>query len=107
MFAEASRRAGNDVALLLFEGAEHGGGGLNCAVGREAVLAFLSHHRLLPSSGRDFKALGPKGEGDASEYIRAAMRTFGVTSDEYETARYAPRKHARASLRLKALRVGA
>ena len=30
-FADTARAAGNDVTVLVFEGAVHGGGALNCA----------------------------------------------------------------------------
>lgn len=41
MFAAKARAAGHKPSVLIFEGAEHGGGGANCEAGREAVLQFL------------------------------------------------------------------
>ena len=53
-FADVARSAGSRVTLLRFEGAPHGGGGVNCAAGRAAVREFLAAHGLRPTRhGRD------------------------------------------------------
>jgi len=46
LFAERARAAGRAVGALVFEGADHGTGGVNCAAGRSAVLRFLKQHEI-------------------------------------------------------------
>ena len=89
-FAEAAQAAGNDVAQLVFDEAVHGGGGVNCAAGREATLAFLRHHELLPS--------GAELDDDPRDAIGGAARAFSLKCDEYEPVRFRPAVHARATL---------
>lgn len=101
-FAERARAAGNECAQLIFEGAVHGGGGVNCAAGRHAVLAFLRHHALLPQcGGADEQAERPD---DPRDCMGGTMRTFSLKPVEYAAAgaeRFRPSLHARATLRLK------
>ena len=92
-FAEAAQAAGNDVAQLVFDEAVHGGGGVNCAAGREATLAFLRHHELLPS--------GAELDDDPRDAIGGAARAFSLKCDEYEPVRFRPAVHARATLRVR------
>eukprot|EP00908_Phaeocystis_cordata_P016012 Transcript_27223.p1 GENE.Transcript_27223~~Transcript_27223.p1 ORF type:complete len:429 (+),score=167.22 Transcript_27223:213-1499(+) len=99
-FAEAAQAVGNEVAQLVFDGAVHGGGGVNCAAGREATLAFLRHHQLLPSAAQ----LGRAAEDDADDprdAIGGAARAFSLKCDEYEPVRFRPAVHARATLRVR------
>ena len=49
-FAYDSRRAGNKVAQIIFDGADHGEGGVYTPAGREATLRFLDAHGLLPGA---------------------------------------------------------
>ena len=94
-FADAARAAGGEVSQLIFDGAVHGGGGVNCAAGREATLRFLRHHGLLgPDNGLD----------DPRDAIGGAMRAFSLQPVEYESVQYRPATHGRATLRLKPLR---
>ena len=75
-FAESARAAGNDVAQLVFEGAEHGEGAVNCAAGRQATLDFLRHHRLLTGAARH--------TDDPRDAVGGALRAFGLKRVEYE-----------------------
>ena len=94
-FADAVREAGGNVTQLIFEEAEHGGGGVNCAAGREATLRFLRYHGLL----------GPdQGQDDPRDAIGGAMRAFSLQPVEYETVQFRPAVHARSTLRLRPVR---
>ena len=94
-FAETARAAGNDVAQLVFEGAVHGGGAVNCAAGRQATLDFLRHHGLLNGPVRD--------SDDPRDAIGGAMRAFKLEPVEYEPTGvpFRPDVHKAATLRLR------
>ena len=80
-FAEAARAAGNEVAEIIFDGAPHGGGGVNSIAGREATLDFLQRHAILHG------AAARRSSRDAAEVaptIQGAMRAFGLKGVEYE-----------------------
>ena len=75
-FAETARRSGNRVAVLRFQGSGHGGGGVNCQVGREAVLRFLE--------ANDLGARATAAQPHADRFVEVAKHAFGVNSDEYQ-----------------------
>ena len=108
--SESARPAGNDVAQLVFEGAAHGGGGVNCVAGRAATLAFLRHHALLRAPAADDDAADADGRGDGddtdpADAIGGAMRAFDVESREYAPRGdgFRPAEHGRATIRFKPL----
>ena len=95
-FVEAAREAGNEASALIFEGAGHGGGSVNSAAGRAAVVQFLRYHGVLANS-----ADGAAGV----DALDGAVRAFGpaaanVPRPEYAGA-WSPMAHGRATLRLK------
>jgi acetyl esterase/lipase len=94
-FAETARAAGNDVAQLVFEGAVHGGGAVNCAAGRHATLDWLRHNDLLTGPVRD--------SDDPRDSIGGAMRAFKLETVEYEPVGvpFRPDVHKSATLRLR------
>lgn len=108
-FAEAAQAAGNACTHLVFDGAGHGGGALNCAAGREAALRFLDHHALLRSAVRAPAADGPRGAADATDprdAMGGAMRAFKLGPAEYayeDGAPFRPAVHGRATMRLRKL----
>ena len=93
-FAEVAQDAGNEVAHLIFEGAVHGGGGVNSAAGRAAALAFLRHHGLIDS---------PVADDDTRDAIGGAMRAFSLEPVEYEPVQFQPALDGRSTLHLKPL----
>ena len=97
-FAETARAAGNDVAQLIFEGAVHGGGAVNCAAGRQAILAFLRHHHLLSGPVRPLD--------DPRDAIGGAMRAFNLEPVDFEPVDgpFRPELHQAATLRYKPTR---
>ena len=95
-FVEAAREAGNEASALIFEGAGHGGGSVNSAAGRAAIVQFLRYHGVLANS-----ADGAAGV----DALDGAVRAFGpaaanVPRPEYDGA-WSPMAHGRATLRLK------
>lgn len=103
-FCDVARGAGNSVTNLIFEGAVHGGGAINCDRGRVAVIDFLRHHDLLrhgPSTA------SPNFDSDPRNAIAGTLRAFSIESEEYEYAeggRYLPAEHGSATLRLRPTR---
>jgi len=94
-FTETAQAAGNDVAQLIFEGAVHGGGAINCVSGRQATLDFLRHHGLLTGAARH--------SDDPRDAIGGAMRAFNLAPVEYEPVGvpFRPDVHSAATLRLR------
>ena len=93
MFADTAVRAGNKVAHLIFEGAEHGDGGCNCAAGRRATLEFLRHHGALWGEAPSME--------DPSDAMGSAMRAFKRQPIEYRDldSAFNPQRHAGSTLR--------
>lgn len=75
-FVEAAQAAGNEVTHIIFEDAGHGEGGTSCAAGRQAVLQFLRHHKLLQGPKRE--------EDDPRDAMGRAMRALNLKPKEYE-----------------------
>ena len=78
LFAERARAAGRAVGALVFEGADHGTGGVNCAAGRSAVLRFLKQHGL--------RGVGLEADSVGESHVEAATRVFGTGGVEYSSA---------------------
>ena len=94
-----ARCRGNDAALVVFERADHGGGGFNTRAGRDAVLRFLAHRGLLPRGG----ARQRRGGGDPHAFVEGAKRVFATETPEYP-ARFRAAFHRARTLRLSPLR---
>ena len=99
-FVELARSVGNPVTNLIFEGAVHGGGAVNCDAGRVAILDFLRHHDILsgPPSGSQAAV-----ESDPWDAVGGALRAFKLEAGEYEYADgsgYRPAEHGGATIRL-------
>ena len=94
LFAEAARRRGNDAALVVFERADHGGGGFNTRAGRDAVLRFLATGaaaaRRRAATARRRRSARVRGRREA----RLRDRDAGVP--RALPRRVAPRAHAAA-----------
>ena len=87
MLAERARAAGARVGALVFEGANHGHGGVNSRAGRAALLRFLRAHRIgVPPAAAGARGLFGIGRGSAADadgargeqFVEAAVRVFGV-----------------------------
>lgn len=90
-FAEVARRSGNEVAQIIFEEADHGGGGVNSEIGRKATLDFLRHHNLLQGA--------PHDEDDPRDAIGGTMRAFGMQPRQYAPLDFRAAVHGRSTLR--------
>ena len=97
-FAQAAQAAGGEVAQLIFEGGVHGGGGVNCAAGRAAILSFLRHHSLLDEA-TDTDHDG-EYDNDPGDVIGGALRVFKMEATEYGPPAFEPAVHGRGTLRL-------
>ena len=96
-FVEAAREAGNEASALIFEGAGHGGGSVNSAAGRAAIVQFLRYHGVL-ANGADGAA--------GVDALDGAVRAFRTRRRQRAAPRVRRRvvadgARARATLRLK------
>ena len=84
LFAEAARAAGNRVGAIVFEGAPHGGGGLNSAAGRAAALRFLLAQGVVMARVEEEGGSSSAAASSASrfvhpdEYLRLQAAAFGT-----------------------------
>ena len=87
MLADRARAAGARVGALLFDGADHGHGGVNSRAGRAAVLRFLHANRIgVPGAAGGVRGWFGRGRGadaDADSvrgehYVEGAVRVFGL-----------------------------
>jgi len=87
MLAERARAAGARVGALIFDGADHGHGGVNSRAGRAAVLRFLHANRIgdrgAAAGARGWFGGGRGADADADsvrgeEHVEGAVRVFGI-----------------------------
>ena len=94
-FAERARRAGNDVAHLIFEGdADHGEGGLYTPAGRNAALRFLRAVGLVRSGAAS------RSPPDAARLVDAAQRALMIKTQPFATDPFRWWRDKRRTLRL-------
>lgn len=93
LFVERYRSGGNSIAHLIFAEAVHGGGGINCPAGREAMLKFLEHHKIIPP------AISSKS--DAGVYVDSFMRVLKTKTPGYDHI-FDPKQHINSTLHLPA-----
>ena len=98
-FAEIARARGNKVAQIVFEGADHGEGGVYTPAGRHAIIRFLRAHKLVGPQ-RPSAAVRAAGEG----CLHAAQRALAINVGHFPAARglggFAWWRHKKATLHL-------
>lgn len=94
LFVERYRSAGNSIAQVIYAKAAHGGGGVNCPAGREAILKFLEHHKIISPI--------TSSQPDSGAYVEGFMRVLGTKSHGYAHA-FEAAQHINSTLHLPAI----
>lgn len=92
-FAETAQAAGNEVAQLIFDGAQHGGGAVSCSTGRKAALSFLRHHELLPVAETE--------EDDPRDCMGGLMRAVNQMPRDYEALDFQAAQHGSSTMHVR------